>query len=524
MAGRAAPRRADKPRDTHPRTPLATKFMAGEEGWAWKFAELRVQPEREEDVSAPNAVRDERGRLRREYLPAWHLRQERVDPYKNIAARKLQAAWRGFITRKRMIVDRSTMTTVEMRYLGRTVQLREQDRKHRAAAEAARRAAEAAARHDPSVDELRAGRPKCMTSQVELGTLTCSAMLNYSTAGGGGGRSITQNSGGFEESTTAYNPRPSSRLGPRRPDSAPLISGALAACGARPSTAGATPGLLPTHKRRRRRRTRPARPGTAPSAKTFSGAGISEARAKQMRFDRLVTPSKHSRHPVGYFSEQKRAAEQNPLKIGKNNLMALFMAADADQSGELDADELRTVLINLNLGLDDVGLDKLIEDVDKDGDGSFVYREFVPMMQTKLMELSMRDQPPADFTVAACNVTQPIADPQPVVSTRLEQRWPPPLQMWLAELGMSQNEGAFRHRGYNSVDDLLRHKAMDGKELKLCGVVRRLERTKVLESLDVMRERWKAQGGRPSGATVAAVPTTKLQRGRLWHNDLWRAG
>eukprot|EP01045_Picozoa_sp_COSAG04_P033349 COSAG04_NODE_6872_length_1237_cov_4.207381_1_plen_25_part_10 len=25
MAGRAAPRRADKPRDTHPRTPLATK-------------------------------------------------------------------------------------------------------------------------------------------------------------------------------------------------------------------------------------------------------------------------------------------------------------------------------------------------------------------------------------------------------------------------------------------------------------------------------------------------------------------
>ena len=51
---------------------------------------------------------------------------------------------------------------------------------------------------------------------------------------------------------------------------------------------------------------------------------------------------------------------------------------------------------------------------------------------------------------------------------------------------MSQNEGAFRHRGYNSVDDLLRHKAMDGKEEVRVVEEQPAWQAGSLESLDVI--------------------------------------
>lgn len=46
--------------------------------------------------------------------------------------------------------------------------------------------------------------------------------------------------------------------------------------------------------------------------------------------------------------------------------MELFMSADADKSGELDINEFKQVLINLQLGLDDEEMDQLVQDCDSE--------------------------------------------------------------------------------------------------------------------------------------------------------------
>jgi hypothetical protein len=97
------------------------------------------------------------------------------------------------------------------------------------------------------------------------------------------------------------------------------------------------------------------------------------------------------------------------------------------------------------------------------------------MMQSKLTELTAAAHT-RDFAVAACNTTRPLPAPTPVCTKMLTTRWPPPLHMWLAEQGFPVSaESGFRYKGYNTVDDLLRHKTLDAKELRLCGVPRRAE-------------------------------------------------
>ena len=46
--------------------------------------------------------------------------------------------------------------------------------------------------------------------------------------------------------------------------------------------------------------------------------------------------------------------------------MEVFMSADADKSGELDTSELRQCLVDLELGLNEDELDRLVQDCDSE--------------------------------------------------------------------------------------------------------------------------------------------------------------
>ena len=343
-------RRLDKPEDLHPRTELAGKFLKKDENVAWRMVDITVPPPIPDDTSVPNALRDERGLLRKDFLPAWHLKLQKQDLGMNMAARKMQAAWRGHITRKRMVVSKDTMKTVELRYLHRKVQQIQHDRREHAAAREARLAAEAASRPNPSVEELRSGRMRCMSSQVELGALSTSSFIKYDNQPGfdptaeadaaqwrpnsrsssssstdldphrafihqlerprspDAGRVITSNSGGLLSESLVWEPR---QVG-RRPKTAPLNEG-LALLGARPATSGSrvngsalSTGKLPPHKRRRRRK-----PRTAPADLTRTASikslgpdaheGMSDDMLRQMRFDRMVEPIRPAVPGNGFF-------------------------------------------------------------------------------------------------------------------------------------------------------------------------------------------------------------------------------
>jgi len=105
-------------------------------------------------------------------VPAWHLKLEKQDLGMNMAARKLQAMWRGYITRKRMVVSLETMKTVELKYLHRKVQHIQHDRREASRLEEERLAAVDALRPNPSLEELRGGRLVCMNSQVRTCLVT----------------------------------------------------------------------------------------------------------------------------------------------------------------------------------------------------------------------------------------------------------------------------------------------------------------------------------------------------------------
>lgn len=134
-----------------------------------------------------------------------------------------QAAVRGHNVRKLMSAgfDRSQSRSVPIRYLQRAVDITRR-RRFRADARVrldARAAQQAAARHQrDDVAELRAGRPKRVSSNFALGALTSSTQLSYTTAGTSGGRSIKAGySKGFDTTcgcaqvccATARQPAPS---------------------------------------------------------------------------------------------------------------------------------------------------------------------------------------------------------------------------------------------------------------------------------------------------------------------------
>lgn len=60
-------RRKSKPENLHPRTELSQRFLAKDEDIAWKAARITVPPAIPDNTACPNAMRDERGLLRREF-------------------------------------------------------------------------------------------------------------------------------------------------------------------------------------------------------------------------------------------------------------------------------------------------------------------------------------------------------------------------------------------------------------------------------------------------------------------------
>ena len=59
---------------------------------------------------------------------------------------------------------------------------------------------------------------------------------------------------------------------------------------------------------------------------------------------------------------------------------------DDDNSGVIDSSELRSVMHKLGLKPSQEELDEIIRDIDKDGDGTIDYSEFLRLMSMKLKD------------------------------------------------------------------------------------------------------------------------------------------
>jgi hypothetical protein len=150
-------------------------------------------------------------------------------------------------------------------------------------------------------------------------------------------------------------------------------------------------------------------------------------------------------------------------------------------------------------------------------------------MQEKLAELATSKGTAArDFEVSVCNFPKPLAQPRPFCTAVSAHRWPPPLHIWLADQGLTpEAESGFRYKGYQTVDDMLRNKTMDARELRLCGIPTRAARTKLLSAIESMRGRWDAQGGKPTGGAEWLLKAnggqSRMERSsRLCAQDMWR--
>lgn len=59
---------------------------------------------------------------------------------------------------------------------------------------------------------------------------------------------------------------------------------------------------------------------------------------------------------------------------------------DDDHSGQIDSNELQNVLKKLGLNPTDEELQDIINDIDKDNDGTIDYSEFLRLMSSKLKD------------------------------------------------------------------------------------------------------------------------------------------
>ncbi|PKU85195.1 neo-calmodulin-like [Dendrobium catenatum] len=72
------------------------------------------------------------------------------------------------------------------------------------------------------------------------------------------------------------------------------------------------------------------------------------------------------------------------MKDINSELMEVFRIIDKDQNGFISADELHQVMANLEEKLTDDGVNELIREADRDGDGQINYKEFETMISAKL--------------------------------------------------------------------------------------------------------------------------------------------
>ena len=65
---------------------------------------------------------------------------------------------------------------------------------------------------------------------------------------------------------------------------------------------------------------------------------------------------------------------------------------DDDHSGCIDANELHNVLKKLGLNPTDQELEEIINDIDKDNDGTIDYSEFLRLMSNKLKDAQTEEE------------------------------------------------------------------------------------------------------------------------------------
>ncbi|EOD06300.1 hypothetical protein EMIHUDRAFT_60602, partial [Emiliania huxleyi CCMP1516] len=64
----------------------------------------------------------------------------------------------------------------------------------------------------------------------------------------------------------------------------------------------------------------------------------------------------------------------------EEELRAAFDVIDADQSGDIDLDELRSAIRAIKTSTDDQAIEQMIALADADGSGSIDFEEFVDLM------------------------------------------------------------------------------------------------------------------------------------------------
>lgn len=85
------------------------------------------------------------------------------------------------------------------------------------------------------------------------------------------------------------------------------------------------------------------------------------------------------------YSEFVAATTNEKSFISQNRLKSAFKAFDKDGNGQISAEEIKQILgFGHPGGLDEETVDKIIQQVDENGDGEISYEEFANMMMKTL--------------------------------------------------------------------------------------------------------------------------------------------
>merc|ERR1712070_1214641 len=79
--------------------------------------------------------------------------------------------------------------------------------------------------------------------------------------------------------------------------------------------------------------------------------------------------------------------------------MGAFDLFDSDGSGAIDASELKVAMMALGFEPTDDEIDKMVKDIDADGNATVEFEEFIGMMEGKMSEKDQVDEMKKAFTL-----------------------------------------------------------------------------------------------------------------------------
>jgi hypothetical protein len=97
---------------------------------------------------------------------------------------------------------------------------------------------------------------------------------------------------------------------------------------------------------------------------------------RPMRFTAWVSPS---------CGRHRRGAGQRAGELARMGLFLLTFGANADGSGTIDAKELKVAMRALGFEPKKAEIEKMIADIDTDGNGTIDFSEFLEMMTAKMV-------------------------------------------------------------------------------------------------------------------------------------------